>query len=236
MRNLKGFLALLPAAALFLGCTDSNVGSHILTQPYTKEQYFFPGKDTDPSGRPLPDVAVDMGFLLMGMNQTSPFPKPHVSYLYTVYLTVEVFDIFDDPVKTILDTMYCTDDSCHWVIPYWDKTNDNNEKVPQGFYRAREHTVVWKSQTDADSSVTEEWVPLEGPIDTTDQGGGFKVPPLPWEAIPVHGGSGLVEYFKGWITLSFSKPGYVSHTDTLDIFAKMPDFVLSPAAGSKAGK
>jgi len=238
-RKFQGLLAAGSAVLLFfiaMGCTDSNVGSHILSQPFTPDRYFFKGKVTNLSGQPVPGAAVSIHFLLLAQDKITPFSKALQTLLYPIYTTKEIFDIFDNPVAVLYDTVYCDTGPCAAQDPAWDGTNDQGKSVPMGFYRVLKQDFTVFTQTEDTVVATESWTCREGVIDTTDQAGGFIIPPLPWETVPIQSGGGPVEYFKGWVELSFSRTGYITHTDTVDVFADLPDFVLSPSAGGKARK
>jgi hypothetical protein len=190
---------IISAGLLFLHCSDDPIGGHLLDQPFSKENYVFPGTVVDPAGSPVESVSVSMDYAYLYENQATPFAltKKTAQHATLDFLAfIEIYNLFEDPVKSLNLTYTAWDSSIFKRAPDWDHTDNNGDTVRPGLYFY--NGICLAPNNFLQDSVT---------VLLDDQGG-------------------TKRYFKGWVVLTCSKSGYQPASDTVNVYEPLPLIVI----------
>jgi len=218
-----------------MACSDGTLGAHAVNQPMVKDSAFLHAAAEDMSGQAVTGASVTLDFVLLGEGQESPFVPPKAFRQEAMYLIqVEIYDMFDVLIKTVDTSIVCDDYSfCMLAAPVWHGDDERGAKAPAGIYYTMQ--TLYDAVTGQPlNTPVRRWLLYPGLIDTTDAAGAFTIPPLPQAEIAVSGaGTSTARYYKGWISLTFVKPGAggvpdTVGTDTVNIFGGRRGFIFHP--------
>jgi hypothetical protein len=235
MTRILPLFLLVSCTALFLSCSDGTLGAHAINQPIVRDSAFLHATALDAGGQPVAGAAVTLNFVLLDQNQPSPFPAQKSRAQVSYAIVMEVYDMFDVLVTTVDTPANCVDSTCAGMFPVWDGRDAGGAKALPGLYYTMQtvyNSYTWKPLT----TPVRAWQACPGIADTTDAAGRFEIPPLPQTEIALAAssggvGAGTTKYYKGWISLTFTKQGSAGvtvGTDTVCVFGAAREFTFHP--------
>jgi hypothetical protein len=168
-----------------------------------------------------------MGYVLLSGTQTTPYAlhkKRAQHATLDFWAHIKIYNLFEEPVKSLDLTYADWDSSIFDGEPPWDHTDNNGDTVQPGLYFYDGMCLDPYSQLH--DSVTQKWFAVSGDIGTTDKEGRFNVPALPVFPVLLDDQGGTERYFKGWVVLTSAKSGYQTTVDTVNVYEPLPPIVI----------